>query len=71
MSVDQTDIPFLAQVASRVDADRLYREDFAPNHLAALGSMDGMAAKVQNIFNEPEPLPDPKDQQNPCPPRNQ
>jgi LCP family protein required for cell wall assembly len=70
MTFARSDFQYLAEAASRVDADRLYRYDFAPARLAILGSMDGMAAKIQNIFSEPEPEPDPKDQQNPCPPRN-
>ncbi len=70
MTLQQSDIPYLAQVASRVDADRLYRYDFAPVPLDAVGSMDGMAAKVQKIFSEPEPQPDPQQAQNPCPPRH-
>jgi anionic cell wall polymer biosynthesis LytR-Cps2A-Psr (LCP) family protein/TM2 domain-containing membrane protein YozV len=70
MTLAQSDIPFLAQVGSRIDADRLYRYDFAPNKLDAVGSMAGMTAKIQNIFSEPEPVPDPNDQQDPCPPRN-
>jgi hypothetical protein len=69
MSFQQSDFQYLAQVASHVDADRLYRYDFAPNHLAVLGSMDGMAAKISNIFSEPQPLPeDPNGP--PCPPKN-
>jgi LCP family protein required for cell wall assembly len=70
MSFSQTDFPFLAQVAARVDADRLYRYDFAPARLTTLGSMAGMAAKVNNIFSEPEPEPETKPNQEPCPPRN-
>lgn len=70
MTLQQSDIPFLAQVASRIDADRLYRYDFAPARLMQLGSMDGMAAKVQNIFSEPEPDPTTKPDSERCPPRN-
>jgi LCP family protein required for cell wall assembly len=70
MTLDQSDIPYLAQVGSRIDADRLYRYDFAPGNLTRVGSMDGMTAKIKDIFSEPEPVPDPKDQQDPCPPRN-
>jgi LCP family protein required for cell wall assembly len=70
MTLQQSDIPFLAQVAARVDADRLYRFDFAPARMRRLGSMDAMAAKVQDIFSEPEPEPSTKPNQEPCPPRN-
>jgi anionic cell wall polymer biosynthesis LytR-Cps2A-Psr (LCP) family protein len=68
MTISDTDIPNLAQVASRVDADRLYRFDFAPGRLTSLGSMQGMRDKVQNIFDEPEPEPN-DDKSDPCPPR--
>ena len=69
MTFSSDDFPFLAQVASRVDADRLYQYDFAPAKLAPLGSMQGLQAKVQNIFSEPEPSPDPQQQNNNCPPK--
>jgi LCP family protein required for cell wall assembly len=70
MTIDDTDIPFLAQVASRIDADRMYRYDFAPARLSRLESMQGMADKVRNIFDEPEPNPTTRPNQEPCPPRN-
>jgi LCP family protein required for cell wall assembly len=69
MTIDDTDIPFLAQVASRIDADRMYRYDFAPARLTRLESMQGMADKVNNIFSEPEPNPTTRPDQEPCPPR--
>jgi LCP family protein required for cell wall assembly len=69
MSISDEDIPYLAQVASRVDADRLYRYDFAPNKTNVLGSMQGMRDKVQNIFDEPEPEPETRPDQEQCPPR--
>ncbi|MEP7379175.1 MAG: LCP family protein [Chloroflexota bacterium] len=69
MTFSQTDFSYLAQIASHVDADRLYRYDFAPPKLTAVGSMDGMAAKISNIFSEPEPVPD-NPNQDPCPPKN-
>ena len=68
MTFSSDDFPFLAQVASRVDADRLYQFDFAPARIAPLGSMQGMQAKVQNIFSEPEPEPEPQQQNDHCPP---
>jgi LCP family protein required for cell wall assembly len=55
MSFSQTDFGNLAQIASHVDADRLYRVDFAP-------------AKIENIFTEREPEPN-VDNEDPCPPR--
>ncbi|MEP7361188.1 MAG: LCP family protein [Chloroflexota bacterium] len=69
MTFDQTDFQYLAQIASHVDADRLYRYDFAPPRLTAVGSMDGMAAKITDIFSEPLPVPD-NQNQDPCPPNN-
>jgi LCP family protein required for cell wall assembly len=68
MTFSQTDFSNLAQIASHVDADRLYRVDFAPARLTELGSMDGMATKIENIFTEREPEPN-VDNEDPCPPR--
>jgi hypothetical protein len=69
MTFQQSDFQYLAQIASHVDADRLYRYDFAPSRMNDVGSMDGMAAKISNIFSEPEPVPD-NQNQDPCPPKN-
>ena len=69
MTFAREDFQYLAQVASRVDADRLYRFDFAPARLTNLGSMQGMAAKVNNIFEEPEPEPEDNPDGERCPPR--
>jgi anionic cell wall polymer biosynthesis LytR-Cps2A-Psr (LCP) family protein/TM2 domain-containing membrane protein YozV len=66
-SFSDTDIQYLAQAASRADADRLYQEDFAPAHVTALGSMQGIKDEVTNIFSQPEPDPQPQQQNNPCP----
>ncbi|HEY7024330.1 MAG TPA: DUF6677 family protein [Candidatus Limnocylindrales bacterium] len=68
-TLSDTDVQYLAQVASRVDADRLYQEDFAPAHVATLGSMQGIQDFVTNIFSQPEPQPAPQQQNNPCPPK--
>jgi anionic cell wall polymer biosynthesis LytR-Cps2A-Psr (LCP) family protein/TM2 domain-containing membrane protein YozV len=68
-SFSDTDVQYLAQTANRVDADRLYQEDFAPAHVAQLGSMQGVADFVTNIFSQPEPEPQPQQQNNPCPPK--
>jgi LCP family protein required for cell wall assembly len=67
MTFSQTDFPYLAQIASHVDADRLYRVDFAPARLTELGSMDGMSTKIHDIFSEREPLPNNQNEP-PCPP---
>ena len=66
MTFDQSDFAYLAQIASHVDADRLYRADFAPARLTEVGSMDGMSAKIHDIFDEPEPEPQNQDEP-PCP----
>jgi anionic cell wall polymer biosynthesis LytR-Cps2A-Psr (LCP) family protein len=66
-SFSDTDVQYLAQVANRVDADRLYQEDFAPAHVTTLGSMQGISDFVTNIFSQPEPEPQPQQQNNPCP----
>jgi anionic cell wall polymer biosynthesis LytR-Cps2A-Psr (LCP) family protein len=58
LTFSDTDIPALAQVAARIDADRMYRFDFAPNKLDQLGSMQAVRGKVANIFSEPEPEPE-------------
>ena len=50
--------------------DRIYRFDFAPAKVTRLESPQGMQAKVQNIFDEPEPTPTTRPNQEPCPPRN-
>ena len=68
-SVSDTDIQYLAQVASRVDPNRLYQEDFAPGSVNQLGSMQGISDFVSNIFSTPEPQPQPQQQNNPCPPK--
>jgi anionic cell wall polymer biosynthesis LytR-Cps2A-Psr (LCP) family protein len=67
--ISDTDIPYLAEAASRIDADRIYRYDFAPNKVAALESMQGIRDKISNIFSEPEPDPEPPPSGDKCPPR--
>jgi anionic cell wall polymer biosynthesis LytR-Cps2A-Psr (LCP) family protein/TM2 domain-containing membrane protein YozV len=67
MTFAQADFANLAQIASHVDADRLYRVDFAPARLTELGNMDGMSSKIYNIFSEREPLPNNQGEP-PCPP---
>ena len=68
LTFSDTDIPALAQVATRIDADRIYRYDFAPNKLDQLGSMQAVRDKVANIFSEPEPEPEGPSGSR-CPPR--
>ena len=69
MTLTTDDIGYIAQVASRVDADHMYRVDFAPNKVAALGSMAGIRDQITNIFSQPEPAPDTNPSGTPCPPK--
>ncbi len=67
-----TDVPFLAQAAERVDASRMYQVSLTPGSLNQLTSMADISSLVTNIFSEPEPVPQPTPS-NPsqaCPPRN-
>jgi anionic cell wall polymer biosynthesis LytR-Cps2A-Psr (LCP) family protein/TM2 domain-containing membrane protein YozV len=68
MTFSDADIPYLADAASRVDAERIYRWDFSPNRVTQAGSMQGMRDKVGNIFGEPEPDPE-QSNLGKCPPR--
>jgi polyisoprenyl-teichoic acid--peptidoglycan teichoic acid transferase len=63
------DVRWLAEAANRIDADRMYRYDFAPGKVNAQGNMDGIRQKVNNIFSEPEPEPQTRPNQPACPPR--
>jgi anionic cell wall polymer biosynthesis LytR-Cps2A-Psr (LCP) family protein len=69
MTFGDADIQFLAQAASRIDADRIYRVSYAPGHVNQLSSMQDMRNEVSNIFSQPEPEPETKPNQSPCPPR--
>jgi LCP family protein required for cell wall assembly len=66
------DIPDLARLAARVDADRVVRVRFTPPVVARLGGIDKIDTRVRNIFDEPEPEPepsaDPTDPPDRCPP---
>jgi anionic cell wall polymer biosynthesis LytR-Cps2A-Psr (LCP) family protein len=69
MTFGDGDIQWLAQAASRIDADRIYRVAHAPGHVNQLGSMDDMRNEATNIFSQPEPEPETRPNQDPCPPR--
>jgi polyisoprenyl-teichoic acid--peptidoglycan teichoic acid transferase len=68
------EIPDLARIANRVDADSVIGVRFTPTILARLGGIDGIKGKVRNIFDEPEPEPEPEQSVTPstpsdsCPP---
>jgi LCP family protein required for cell wall assembly len=65
-------VPQLAQVAARVDADRIQRVFFNPGPGYASGidadQIRAIRAKVRNIFSEPEPSPEPTPLEETCPP---
>jgi len=72
-TIDRDDIPLMAQVAERVDADRLHQIRFQQQSLRHVTqeSVRRMRDRVNNIFDEPEPEPTPSpsgDRQR-CPPR--
>jgi LCP family protein required for cell wall assembly len=70
-TLTDTDLPYLAQVAARVDAGRMYQITLAPGPLNQLTSMADIQNLVTNIFQQPEPQPQPTPS-NPgqaCPPR--
>jgi len=57
MTVAESDLTPLAELAGRVDADHIYRYTFGPNFIERVGGMDGIPIKVRDIFSEPEPSP--------------
>jgi LCP family protein required for cell wall assembly len=70
-TLTDNDLPYLAQVAARVDAGRMYQITLAPGPLNQLTSMADIQNLVTNIFQQPEPQPQPTPS-NPgqaCPPR--
>ncbi len=69
MTIQTGDVQYLAQVASRVDADRIYRVDFAPGVLNKLTSMADLRDLIGNIFSQPEPTPEKPTGGNSCPPK--
>ena len=58
-----TDIPLLAQVAQRVNADRIYQVRFTPNQDIQSPLDDAeirsIRSRVQHIFEQPQPTPTP------------
>jgi len=70
-TLTDTDLPYIAQVAARVDAGRMYQITLAPGPLNRLTSMADIQNLVTNIFQQPQPAPQPTPS-NPgqaCPPR--
>lgn len=74
-SIDEDDVRLMAQVAARVDADRIHQVRFqGANQPRAIddAAMAKIRTRVQNIFGEPEPKPTatPTDGEGEsCPPR--
>jgi LCP family protein required for cell wall assembly len=64
------EIPALAQVAARVDADRVVGVRFTPPSLARLGGIGKISRRVKNIFDqlEPDPTATPSITPTSCPP---
>jgi anionic cell wall polymer biosynthesis LytR-Cps2A-Psr (LCP) family protein len=59
--IDREDIADMAEVASRVDADRMYQVRFGPRAYPVSIDDDALGRirqKVRNIFDEPEPEPE-------------
>lgn len=73
--IDRNEIPQMAEVASRVDPDRMYQVRFGPRAYPVVvddAAIGRIRDKVRNIFSEPEPAPtaSPRDGQGErCPPR--
>jgi len=72
-TVDRDDIPLMAQVAERVDADTIHQVRFQQQSLRHVTeeSVRRMRERVRNIFDEPlpEPTPTPQRGGERCPPR--
>lgn len=71
-TIAREDISLLAQVASRVDANRMYNVRIAPSRYPTNLTADeikSIRSRVQNIFSEPQPEPSPKPSNKPatCP----
>lgn len=72
-TLDRDDVVPIAQLASKVDADRMQRVLFVPpDYPAELDDdiIEAIRQKVRGIFDEPEPPPpSPRPDAEPCPPR--
>jgi LCP family protein required for cell wall assembly len=74
-TVGSEDLQPLAQIASRVDPDRMYQVRFGPSRYPVTLDADAVKRirqKVRNIFSEPEPAPSPTPtgRADRCPPRS-
>jgi anionic cell wall polymer biosynthesis LytR-Cps2A-Psr (LCP) family protein len=72
-TIDRDDIPLMAQVAERVDADTIHQVRFQQQRLrhVTADSVQRMRERVRGIFGEPlpEPTPTPRRGGERCPPR--
>lgn len=71
-TLSRQDILLLAQVAARVDANRMYNVRIAPSRYPTNLSADeirSIRSRIQNIFGEPQPEPSPRPSNKPasCP----
>lgn len=62
------EIPDLARLAERVDADRVVRIRFTPPVVARLGGIDKIDGTVRHVFDQPEPEPEPEPSATPATP---
>jgi LCP family protein required for cell wall assembly len=59
MTIGEADLPHLAQLASGVDADRLYQVRFVRQRMNTDADIASMRQQVRDIFGRPEPRPTP------------
>jgi LCP family protein required for cell wall assembly len=74
ISIDEDDIPLMAQVADRVDADRIHQVRLQTGRQPRAiddASWERIRTRVRDIFDEPEPEPTatPRREGDRCPPR--
>ena len=58
-TLDDSDLPHLAQLASGVDADRIYQVRFVRQRFLTQADQRAIRERVAGIFDEPEPRPTP------------
>jgi LCP family protein required for cell wall assembly len=70
-TIDEDDIPLMAQVAQRVDADQIQQGRFVRLRNVTPESLVEIRQRVRNVFDEPwvEPSPTPDEPGERCPPR--
>ena len=62
-TIDRNDIPLLAQIAARVNADSIYNARITPNQgypsQLTPDEVKSIRSRVQHIFEQPQPAPEP------------